>query len=94
MVPILTSAVFAGIAGYPANVLACAACYGQSDSAMAQGFNWGIFSLLAVIVSVLITIAGFFFFLARRSASLATGVVLRSNAVSPLNSQHPTLTAH
>jgi ascorbate-specific PTS system EIIC-type component UlaA len=78
----------------PTSALACAACYGQSDSAMAKGFNWGIFSLLAVIVTVLATIAGFFVFLARRSAAFSTGVTLPASANSPLNSQHPPLTAH
>ena len=60
----------------PGSLLACSACYGQSDSAMARGMNWGILTLLAVIVSVLGGIAGFFVFLARRSANngLATGV--------------------
>jgi len=43
---------------------------------MAQGMNWGIFSLLAVIVSVLGGIAGFFIFLARKSASPANQPVL------------------
>jgi len=53
----------------PSTLLACAACYGQSDSAMAKGMNWGIFTLLGVVVSVLGGIAGFFVFLARRSAN-------------------------
>ena len=38
---------------------------------MAAGMNWGIFSLLAVIVTVLGGIAAFFVFLARRAAKLA-----------------------
>lgn len=50
-------------------VLACAACYGKSDSPIAQGMNWGILSLLVVVVAVLGTIAGFFIYLARRSAA-------------------------
>ena len=50
-------------------LLACAACYGQSDSPMAHGMNWGIFSLLTVVVSVLGTIAAFFIYLARRAAA-------------------------
>ena len=49
-------------------VLACATCFGASDSAMARGMNWGIFSLLAVIVPMLGLIAGFFLFLARKAA--------------------------
>ncbi len=53
-------------------LFACAACYGQSDSPMAQGMNWGIFTLLGVIVAVLGGVAAFFVYLARRSAALAT----------------------
>jgi len=51
--------------------LACAACYGQSDSAMAAGMNWGIVSLLVMIVLVLGSVAGFFVFLIRRAAAMA-----------------------
>jgi hypothetical protein len=46
---------------------------------MAQGMNWGILSLLAVIVVVLGTVAAFFIYLARRAAELsakAPGAVL------------------
>jgi ascorbate-specific PTS system EIIC-type component UlaA len=69
----------------PAKAMACAACFGQSDSAMARGFNWGIFSLLAVVVMVLGTIAGFFVYLARRAAAFqpsATGANPGLNAAS------------
>ncbi len=38
---------------------------------MAKGMNWGIFSLLAVVVVVLGGFAAFFVFLARRAASFA-----------------------
>ena len=54
----------------PQPLLACAACYGQSNSAMAQGMNWGICSLLVIIVTVLGGVASFFVFLAKRSAAL------------------------
>jgi hypothetical protein len=50
-------------------LLACAACYGQSDSPMANGMNWGIFSLLVVVVGVLASIAAFFIYLARKGAA-------------------------
>ncbi len=53
----------------PASAFACAACYGQSDAPMAQGMNWGILSLLGVIVAVLGGVASFFIYLARRVAS-------------------------
>ncbi len=51
------------------SLLACAACYGQSDSAMAKGMNWGIASLLVVVVGVLSGITTFFVYVAKRSAS-------------------------
>ncbi len=51
---------------------ACAACLGNSDSAMAEGMNWGIMTLLVVVLSVLVGIAAFFIYLARRSAMVAS----------------------
>jgi hypothetical protein len=48
---------------------ACAACYGQSDSAMAQGMNWGIMALLGVIGFVLAGLTSFFVFINRRAAN-------------------------
>jgi hypothetical protein len=68
-------AVFAALALtflLPGSLWACAACYGQSDSPMAQGMNWGIFSLLAVVVLVLGATAAFFVYLARRAAAVST----------------------
>ena len=53
----------------PAPVLACASCFGKSDSRLAEGMNMGIFSLLAVVVCVLGGIASFFVYLAKRSAT-------------------------
>ena len=55
----------------PSPLFACAACYGKSDSPLASGMNWGIFTLMGVIVSVLVSIAGFFVYLIRREAALA-----------------------
>jgi hypothetical protein len=51
--------------------LACATCFGVSDSKLAQGMNWGILSLLVVVGSVLLGIAVFFAFIIRRGARLA-----------------------
>lgn len=59
----------------PAPVLACAACYGASDAPMAQGMNWGIFSLLGVILTVLGGVAAFFISLARRAAKASNPAV-------------------
>ena len=59
----------AGALVVPRSVWACAACYGQSDSPMAAGMNWGIATLLAMIIFVLGGVAGFFVFLIRRQSS-------------------------
>jgi len=61
------------IVAQPRAVLACAACYGQSDAPMAHGMNWGIMSLLVVIGCVLAGVASFFVYLAKRAAALEAG---------------------
>ncbi len=48
---------------------ACAACFGKNDGKLAQGMNAGIFALLGVICSVLMAIAGFFWFIVRRAVT-------------------------
>jgi hypothetical protein len=68
---ILLAGWIASLALAAPSAFACAACYGKSDSALAQGMNWGIFSLLAVVVCVLGGIAGFFVFLAKKSAAVS-----------------------
>ena len=59
------------VAAAPQSVLACATCFGKSDSDLARAMNWGILSLLAVVVVVLSGIAAFFIYLARRAAITA-----------------------
>jgi hypothetical protein len=44
----------------PSPLFACAACYGRSDSPLANGMNWGIFTLLGIILTVLTCITLFF----------------------------------
>jgi len=51
-------------------VMACTACYGKSDSAMAQGMNWGIYTLLIIIGLVLMGVASFFIFIIRRGMTM------------------------
>lgn len=53
----------------PPPLFACAACYGRSDSPLAHGINWGIFTLMCVIVTVLVTIAAFFIYIVRKEAA-------------------------
>lgn len=56
----------------PARIFACAACYGGPvDSPLTEGMNWGIFSLLGVVITVLATILVFFIHIIRKSEALA-----------------------
>jgi len=57
----------------PASLFACAACYGASDSPLAQGMSWGILTLLGVVVSVLALVFAFFVHVGRNSARLRAG---------------------
>ena len=64
-----------GLSLVPVSAPACSACFGKSDGPLAAGMNWGIFSLLAVIVPVLGGFAAFFIYLARRAASTSVAAV-------------------
>jgi hypothetical protein len=55
------------------SALACATCYGASDSPLAQGMNWGIATLLGVIGAVLAGVVVFFVHVGLRSAKLNAG---------------------
>jgi len=67
----LVAGVLGAIALHPASLFACAACYGASDSPLAKGMNWGIFSLLGVVVMVLGSVASFFVFIGKKAAAAA-----------------------
>lgn len=67
----LAAGLLLALALSPTSLFACAACYGASDSPMAKGMNWGIFSLLGVVAVVLGSIATFFVFIGKRSAAAA-----------------------
>jgi len=62
------AAVLLTLTAVPTRVLACATCYGASDSPLAQGMNWGIVTLLAFVGLVLGSITVFFVHIGRRSA--------------------------
>jgi len=83
-----------GLVALPAPVRACAACFGQSDDAMAQGMNLGIFTLLIVTVFVLLGLAACGIFLARRSARLAAHPPEQTSPAEspelPQTTSHPT----
>lgn len=69
---LLAATLLGGLLLQPVTGWACAICYGEPESPMAQGLNWGIFVLLTTVMLVLGGIAGFFIFLARRSAAMAS----------------------
>jgi hypothetical protein len=62
----MLAVVAAVFALFPPSSPACAACYGRSDSALAEGMNWGIFTLLGVVLTVLTCILVFFVHIVRK----------------------------
>lgn len=64
--------VILGILFLSPRLLGCATCYGQSDSNLAKGMNWGIITMIFVVYLVIFSIIAFFVFVVRRSA-LASG---------------------
>jgi hypothetical protein len=64
---LILGAAAAAAAASPAPLLACTACAGKSTDALASGMNWGIFTLLGVVLSVLSCLVVFFVHVARRT---------------------------
>jgi len=54
----------------PAKVSACAACYGKTDDAMANGMNWAILTLGIVVLTVLGAFLTFLIYAIRKSEAL------------------------
>ena len=50
---------------------ACAACFGRSDSKMAQAYNLGIFSMLGFVALMFAAVISFFVYITRRAASVS-----------------------
>ena len=67
----LPAAAVGAMAAAPGAASACAACYGQSDSPLAEGINWGILTLLIVVTAVLGGFVAMFVYFARRAAAVA-----------------------
>jgi hypothetical protein len=81
-------AVLALLACRPEAAQACSVCFGKSDSALAQGMNMGIFTLLIFIGSVLGALSCFFVFLAVRSSKQPQPEANSASADSPDNPAH------
>ena len=59
------------LAAWPSAAEACAVCFGAPDSPMTKGMQWGIASLIFILIPVLGGVGGFFVFLARRGRAYA-----------------------
>ncbi|MFM7101146.1 MAG: hypothetical protein ACKOET_09340 [Verrucomicrobiota bacterium] len=64
----------AGGSSHAGPMLACASCFGRSDSAQAEGMNAGILALLVFVLGVWIAFGSFFVFLVRRSRRLGGAI--------------------
>ena len=59
------------VALVPAPAMACTTCFGATiDSPMADGMNWGIFTLLGVVGTVLASFLTFLIYIIRKSEAL------------------------
>lgn len=67
-------------------VQACATCFGQSDSKLADGMSWGILTLIVVAYSVLVGIVAFFGYLIYRSNRIATQMEMSAVSETDTNS--------
>ena len=68
----LRTILFLALAAFaPAKTFACAACYGGNiDSPMADGMNWAILTLGAIVATVLGAFLTFLIYAIRRSEAL------------------------
>ena len=56
---------------WPSALEACAGCFGAPDSPMTKGMQWGIASLIFILVPVLGGVGAFFVFLSKRAKAYA-----------------------
>jgi hypothetical protein len=63
------------LAAVPRALLACPVCFGQNDSPLALGINYGILVMIGFIGSVLLAFAAFFIYLARRARLAEAGAL-------------------
>jgi hypothetical protein len=61
----------------PSSLFACAACYGRTDSPLAEGMNYGILTLLGVVLSVLTVFLLCFVHIVRKSEAMHNEAVKR-----------------
>ncbi|MEI8291340.1 MAG: hypothetical protein WCH99_17870 [Verrucomicrobiota bacterium] len=81
---LLRTIMFIALAAFaPANVFACAACYGGAiDSPMADGMNWAILTLGVIIMTLLGAFLTFLIYAIRKSEAL-TAAAEQKNSLKP-----------
>lgn len=62
--------MMATVAGYATQASACAVCFADPGSSIAQGATWGVAVLLGVVSTVLTGIVGMILFWVRRARQL------------------------
>lgn len=65
--------------------LACATCFGKSDSKMAQGMNMGIVTLLVIVFATWIGLGAFAFYLFRRKGLAGSSVKADAGLSASIN---------
>jgi hypothetical protein len=65
------------MAATPSPLFACAACYGKTDSPLASAMNWGILTLLGVVLSVLTVFLVGFVHIVRKGEAMHKEAVKR-----------------
>jgi hypothetical protein len=69
----------------PRAALACPVCFGQNDSPLALGINYGILAMLGIIVAFWIAFGSFFIYLARRARRVEAAA---AGSADPLSQSH------
>jgi hypothetical protein len=67
--PLLTAIAALSVWSAPLAANACAVCFGQTDSPLGRGQQWGVLVMLGFVLAVLSAIGAFAIYLARRSRS-------------------------
>ncbi len=73
----------------PRTALACSVCFGQSDSPLALGINYGIFLMLGIIVVLWAAFGSFFIYLRRRARMLEAADRLADPGPTMAGVRHP-----
>jgi heme/copper-type cytochrome/quinol oxidase subunit 2 len=66
---LLLAVLLSALSFSPTSLWACAACTGRTDSPLAVAMNWGILTLLCVVLTVLSGVLVFFVHVIRKEES-------------------------